>query len=384
MDSATENKATPSPVDNATAIPSGQSPAQAQDAATEKSWGDKYKATTFGFGRNVLLNYIINFAISALGTYAFVHTKFYNKTLLPKTEAWTIQLEEKTKSLGFKIPNKFSAEIIDFFTITQILLCGGHSILPLMKASHDHRRVLEFQLGHKLDQLQGLLGRGNEASKRNIVEYKYIKDLIKSHKPQELTDADKALLAQHHIGDNLQFDEHRKSWWQTIKARLGGVAFTTTMSAVFATLSYFGEEKKLPWIDVKKGLGKVGEKIGPRLPEGLKHVGINNPSLLGKFMVLELLYTLGSKLGFDRIEKKQARKLEVAERAQAEANLVKDRKELSAMGIRPEDADDIQTQYAQSPRTSPALEARRKLTEGGEKDFRTRETAKTAEPSMAL
>jgi hypothetical protein len=366
MDSLPQDRAKVSGVNG---VPAGASaastPPQSPAHDNQKSWGDKYKRGTLHFIRDILFNYIINFGTSALFTYAVVET---NNPLNRKFN----QFIDAAKS-------NVGKQVVEFFTRTQLLLCGGHIILPFMKYMHDNKNGLEFGIGHKLDRLQEMVGRGNAASKRNLAEYKYINDLMKS-KPRELSDDDKALLAKHCIGDNLQFDEHRESWKHLIKARATGVAMTTTLGILFGLTGKFPEKYQMKTIQEKagqflsnKGLNKIPRKI------------IARPEELGKYVFLELIYTAASKLGFDHMEKRLLKKQELAEAEAAKSELKADKESLPADDIHANEAAGGRGPVSPTAaRTTPVLEARRKILESKEQGFLARESAKPAEPGMAL
>jgi hypothetical protein len=197
MDTSPHNKPTAS---SENAPPAVTTPASAPDTNDEKSWGDKYKHKALGLIRNVGINYIVNAGIATLGTYALFKSPKANGFLQKGID----KIADGAISMGaHKELGNFLGE---FLVRTQLLLCGGHILLPPLKSIHDHRKHLEFEVGHKLDVLQETFGRGNAATKRNIAEYSYIKDMLRA-KPRTLSDDDKALLAKHCIGDNFQFNE---------------------------------------------------------------------------------------------------------------------------------------------------------------------------------
>ena len=158
-------------------------------------------------------------------------------------------------------------------------------LLPPMKFAHDNRNRIEFDMGHRLDQLQDMLGQGNEATKRNLAEYKYISDLLKA-KPADLSDKDKTLLAKHSISDNFQFNEHRESWKHVLKARATGVSMTTTLGLLFGATENFKSEK----LHMSVIQEKAGELIGSKvLKKVLPASWISKPEALGKYVFLELI-----------------------------------------------------------------------------------------------
>lgn len=377
MDKAPDDKTMPSGADAVAAASPPATPAQQPDANNEKSWGDKYKHWVLRKGRNFGINFVVNFIISALGTYIVLESPL-NKILQKGVDG----VAKGAVALG--APKKLGGFLGEFMVRTQLLLCGGHVLLPPLKSIHDHQKHLEFEIGHKLDILQQSLGRGDAASKRNISEYKYINDLLKA-KPKELSEADKAMLARQSIGDDFRFKENPESWKHVLKARGLGVTFTTTLSALFALGSHFGEEKKMPWMDVKHTyLKKYGEKYGEKWLGRLEKVGIKKPGLLGELIVLELIYTAASKLGFDHMERRQLRKEQEKERMEAETALARDKEFLKQAGIRPDDAADIGSIRADAVQQPSAPESRRKIIEEGGKDFRMREASKISDPSPSM
>lgn len=334
----------------------------------QQSWGDKYKAKALHLFRNVGINYIVNFAISAVFTYK-VEDKVarYFKPAIDRAVAGV-------NSNLAKASVKFIAE---YFTITQLLLCGGHSILPIMKYTHDNRKALEFAVGHRFDQLQELTGNGNAASKQRLEEYKVIKDIFKA-RPETLSDESKALLAKNGIGDNLQFNEKRSTWGHILKARLGGVATTTALSVGLALGSASGK----PWLNFDNlATNKAGPIIGQKFIKPVFGRAVDNHNLLGRFTFIELIYTLVSKLGFDRIERKQYIKQQQAEQEAAAHRLVVDEKVLQADSA--QDTTSARSHAAAFADRATAQEARSKIVSNGAQDFRARETLKPGEPAAA-
>jgi len=387
-----EDKVVTEGVDNIPPATASTPTEKLQDASGEKSWGDKYKHKLHHFVRDILVNYIVNFSISALFTYAIVESGRYQNWFKPKLEKGISRLSETTH-----IPKEFAGVVAEFFTVTQLLLCGGHSLLPFMKWSHDNRKSQEFELGHALDELQMKLGRGDAATKQRLEEYKYVKNLFKANNPAELTGDDKKLLAKNGIDDQLQFKENRQTWKQVLKARGLGMSATTTLSFLLATGSFLGRKPDLKWLNVKKEyLQGWGHTLGDNIPLYKKitkeHINYEEGKLfpvkgyekLGEYTILELIYTAASKLGFDHMEKRELRKQEQEERTQAEAEITRDKEFLQQSGTRKDDAEDIKTLRTTPSALSPALEARRKIMEDGGKDFRTREASKPPESSMAL
>jgi len=355
-------------------------------AASEKSWGDKYKEKSFHLFRNVFINYIVNFVISAILTYKVTG----HKKVIAWRERWVGENGQAIK-IGNKIGMHpyLTEKVFDFGTTTQLLLCGGHALVWPMKATHDHKKLLEFQMGHTLDRLQELTGHGNAASKHNIAEYKYIRDLFKEvkAKPRKLTGDEKTMLAKHCIGDNLQFNEHPESWKHVLYARGMGVSFTTGLSILFGAGTFFGRKPNaintpLQWIDAERDIEFPGNFLGKNVYKPIFGDKLARPDKLGYYTVMEIIYTALSKLGFDKMEHRLLKKQEQKEAADAAAALEQDKKFLGHSGIRPADAADIHKLHAATSRVPSTGEARRKILDKGATDHRARELSKVGEPSL--
>jgi hypothetical protein len=360
--------------------PGGAVSTQQPESSAEKSWGDKYKEKSFSFLRNVLLNYVVNFGISAAFTYKVMKSNWGQKHFgenIPggnTVDKFAAQVHDK-----IKIPPGVTKFVTKYFTIAQLLMFGGHAILPLMKYSHDHKKSMEFVIGHRLDQLQEFTGQGNAASKRRLKEYKVVSDILKA-RPSELSEQYKALLAKNGIGDNLQFEERPSKWVHILKARLGGVLATTSLSVALGLAS----STKINMLDFEKfAKDKMGEKIGDRVLKPVFGRTVENHKLLGQYVFTELVFTLASKLGFDREERKQFKKQREEEMAAAAEALKRDEKALTQLGAE-SFAAEPQTQFTAQVGRSPAMDARRKILGEGEKDFRARESGKTASPAVAM
>ncbi len=364
----------------------------------EQSWGEKYAGKTLHFFRDILVNYIVNFIISALLTFKVLRSKFNKETIDPFIE----RTAEKGERHG--IPRALTEFIAKFLTRVQLLLCGGHAILPFMHWTHNHRNRLEFRIGHMLDLSQEFFGRGTAASKRSLEEYHHLSSLVaigdlnqKQLDPaapvDPITDEDKALLAKHHINE-LQFEEKTKTAWQSIKARLAGMSVTITLSILMGISSSWAEKGKFNkwmWFEetYEKPSGKwLGKAVFEKLPfvgKGLRELEssertvagrkvtemVGKSAMLGTFMVDEMIFTAGSKFGFDKMEKRQARKREQEERkkpAPAHGEVKHDEQFLTQIGIRGEDAADIHAARAGmaesiASREQPASHAQRRENE---------------------
>jgi hypothetical protein len=142
----------------------------------------------------------------------------------------------------------------------------------------------------------------------------------------------------------------------------------------------YGLSGKLPpKFQMKTIQENAGKFLSDHALEKIPKKIIADPKKLGEYAFLELLYTAGSKLGFDHAEKAQLRKQEQAEAAAAAAQLKQDKSDLPASDITA--AVPAGTSFAS--RASSTLDARKKLVETGEQDFRAREAAKP-EASLAM
>src|SRR5262249_50850830 len=146
----------------------------------------------------------------------------------------------------WSVPKGLSSWAIKYLTKSQLLLCGGHILLPAVKWMHDHRQRLEFSIGHKLDLAQEFFCHGNEASHRNLKDYERLNDLRETAKqnqkqgnltPVPLNDDDKKLLARNHVDAQLQFVEDPTTWGRVIKARLMGMLGSVIVSMGMALTS---------------------------------------------------------------------------------------------------------------------------------------------------
>ena len=350
-----------------------------QTESDQKSWGDKYKQKALRDTRNIGINYFLNAGIAIALTYGVIKSPA-NKWLQKGVNAVT------NGAVALGAHQELGKFLGEFLVRTQLLLVGGHVLIPPLKYIHDHKRKLEFETGHKLDLLQKFLGRGNAATKRNIAEYKYVKDLLNA-KPQELSNDDKALLGKHYIGDNFQFNEKPESWKHVLFARGLGVASTTALSGVLAAGSYYGGKDKLnkPWMDVKqKYLKEFGGGFGEKYLAGpLKRIRIKDPGLVGELIVLEAIYTAASKLGFDHMERRLLKKQEKADAEAAAAALAQDRQAVLQSERAPMETE-AEPLRSHSARVTSSLDARRAIIDAGEKGFRARESAKPAETGIAV
>jgi len=295
----------------------------------EKSWGEKYKVQTYSFIRNWLVNYFINFMAAATLTFAFDTSK-----LGDMFRDTSHKISEKT---GNPPLTRF---IINFMTRTQLLLCGGHVLVPLLKWMKDNEKRLQFRTGHALDVLQESLGRGNAASKRNLMEYSHVSTLVRigdynskeinSPIVPELSEVDKAMLAKNDINEELQFRDKKQPWKDVIKARLTGVLFTTLLSIGLALSSsksvpkalQFRETYETPW---GKWLGdnvfsKIpGAKFFERPAPAAQRTGMTGHQLIGEYFIDDAFYTAASKFGFDSMEHKNDKRAAEAEARREEA-----------------------------------------------------------------
>jgi len=354
-----------------------QTPGTQATERSSQSWGDKYSGKALHFVRDIAVNYVFNFAISALGTYAVMRSKLNTKYLEPAIE-WFV---EKGRNIsGSAQYDGFSRGIGNFFTRTQILLCGGHSLMPFMKWSHDNKNRLEFWMGDKLDRLQEALGKGNNATKRNIEEHKYVRDLMTAGNSANLTEQDKGLLEKYHVGNNLQFDERRQTWKQVLKARAVGTSYTTALSIVL------GLSGKLPkWGQAATYEEKFGQAISEKgIKPVLKHLPgnlIEDPLMLGKNVFLELIYTFFSKLGFDHMEHRLLAKQEAEDAARAAAELKGDKESLAQSDGRGEDAGYGSRFRSGLGARQSASETRKEILNRKEKSFRLGDSMKNGDLS---
>lgn len=371
MDTLREDKGTPDSAHSLVAQSDNVSPPPkpVPDTHSEKSWGDKYKAKTFGFTRNVIINFAINAAIAALGTYAVIKSPA-NKILQKGVDGIA------TNAVAIGLHPELGKFLGEFLVRTQLLLCAGHLLVPPLKAMHDNRKHLEFSIGHGIDRLQQSLGHANDATRRNLKEYRHVQMLLAT-KPDTLSAQDKQLLKKHHINENFEFDEKRETWKHVLIARVLGVASTTSLSAVFAMGSYYGGPKKLnqPWMNVKETyLKRVGAEYGEKwLGRSLNKIGIHDSRTMGELIVLELLYTFASKLGFDYMENRLLEK-----------QGHKEVKECHSTIAPQHDMPEQDKQESRLASASPTLEMRRKIVDTAHKDFRSREMIKPSESQMML
>ena len=136
MDAPGQDKDKNSPGTNVSPPPNGSTSAPQVETTGEKSWGDKYKEKSVSFLRNVLLNYVVNFGLSAAFTYKVMKSDWGNKHF-GKNVAGGNTVERFAKNVHAKtaIAPGLTEFVTKYFTITQLLMFGGHAILPLMKYS---------------------------------------------------------------------------------------------------------------------------------------------------------------------------------------------------------------------------------------------------------
>ncbi len=281
----------------------------------EQSWGEKYAGRMYAIVRNVILNYLINFSLSAALTYAFDTSK-YGILLADKIESrakiWS------NPARAFRIPQGPSKWTMSFLTKSQVLLCGGHFLQPLVKWMSDHRNRLEFRFGHALDLAQECFGQGTQVTKRNIEDYHRVSSLISigDHNRKQrdaaapsraLSDEDKQLLAKHHIGEDLQFVEHRRSWGQVLKARLMSIFASAAVSIVMGLLS----AQPIRALNFRLGEKWIGEKLGAnvvsRLPI-IRSLFSKRPALIGEYFIDDAILTAAATGAYVMTEKRQGRK----------------------------------------------------------------------------
>ena len=228
--------------------------------------------------------------------------------------------------------------------------------------------------------MQEFTGQGNAASKQRLEEYKVVTDILKS-RPKELNDTEKELLAKNSIGDNLQFNEYRTQWKHILKSRLGGVAATTTLGVGLGLA--IGTRQK--WLDFNGfAENKLGKAIGDKVLKPVFGSYVEDHKMLGKYAFIEMLYTAASKLGFDRIERQQFKKRQEEGNGGSRSGFGQGRESALTQQGGESYAAEPRTSFAAQTGRAPALDTRRKILEGGERDFRARESVKPGDAAVAI
>lgn len=269
----------------------------AAQAPLKKSWGEKYGTGMFGFLRDWVINYFINFTIGATVAYKW-DTSRPGKGLM----TWI----EKTSEKSTMVSPSVAKYVLRLVTRNQFLLMGGHALLPFLKVMKDNQQQLTFGIGHTLDQLQGALGQGDEASTRALAEYDRAKQLLESKKTGgavQLTDDDKAMLARHQINEQLQFNETKQSWWSVIIARLIGMTCSTAASGGLGWLSgqnHVGFLKYKPRYEEPFGRW-TADKIVTKTPV-LRSFFKEQPTLIGEYFLADAILTSVSAGVYNNVE----------------------------------------------------------------------------------
>jgi len=193
---------------------------QAEATSAEQSWGDKFKKQFFNKITYVGVNYFVNAIGSA--TLAYVFKKNF---------------EEKFKSFAKNIGEKYGSTERSkskiaggtYGAIEGLLLTSvGTLLVPVIKGMEDHRKRVQFRLGHWLDVLQEKMGRGNSATKENIADYTKVRQEMDHKGSVVFTSEEKERLWDKHrleVGEesgDLAFKEHELPWTKVLFSRLIG------------------------------------------------------------------------------------------------------------------------------------------------------------------
>ncbi len=191
------------------------------DVPCQKSWGDLLKDSLHWWATDIGVNYFANATISVGLTYLFEKTKGenYNKWLKGQTDG---------------IPNKMAKSVaqfaIRFLTKSQILLMGGHFLVPLMKDFNDNRHRQSEWMGDKLDALQEMLGQGNDASRKNRSDYAMLHNILRD-KPKDVSPEQARILVKYGVNSSFDFIEEKRTWKEVILSRLRAMGFSAVTNA---------------------------------------------------------------------------------------------------------------------------------------------------------
>jgi len=326
------------------------------DKSGQKSWGDLWKESLHWWATDIGVNYITNATISVGLTYLFEKTK---------GEAYKQWLDKKLEKVENPTTKAVTAFIVKFLTKSQILLMGGHFLVPLMKDFNDNRHRQTEWMGDRIDALQEMFGQGNEASKKNRSDYAALHKILQE-KPKDVSPEQANILIKYGVNSSFDFIEEKRTWKEVVLSRLRAMGFSAATNAVIGGLEGKTTQKDAAGKEIEHsgiysrawanpvskgkgffpGLGKVFAKI-----PGFKKVFPDTELFAREYandMILTAASTIGFAQGMKAAEKNGPSHEEMRARNEAYwTNKVAskapegDRQFLAENGIRPSDADDI-------------------------------------------
>ena len=208
----------------------------------------------------------------------------------------------------------------NFFTRGQILLAGGHFLMPVIKWMNESRLSMEYWFSKKLDGLQQMVGLGNAKTKQNLESYDKVDALLEKGgqgETVELTPYMRSLLEQHSIGDDLKFEEEKESWGTMIKARLWSIASASVTNISLGLLSSRKIIKNWSYAESEERGGNwFHEKIMSKVP-GFDHV-VKDGGMWSRYVINDAILTAASAAAFHQTEKKAKAKKNAARTEQSD------------------------------------------------------------------
>lgn len=255
------------------------------------SFGQKWAKKAHWLLTDIGVNYFVNVTISVGLTYAF------EKTLGAKYNAW---LDKTLQNIGNPMAKAVAKFVTKFATKSQILLMGGHTLIPFMKYFHDNKHAETAAIANKLDGIAGIIGIGDDASKQNREDYARLKQLM-SEKPQQVSENDARILSQYGIGQDFKFIEEKKPWKDVLLSRFKGMMFSlATNATIGATEGATGNEALgKPGAYNKYWAGPIGNTLGrafAKIP-GFTKV-FPDSTLFAREYANDLILTAASTTGF--------------------------------------------------------------------------------------
>lgn len=310
-----------------------------------RSWGDRLKKAVFNKELYFGINYLLNAAISTVVTYIVEHR-------------WQANINQFCDA-QFGFMSSYAKWTSRTFLITS----GGNVLVPVIKKFEDHRQGLQFGIGHQLDRLQQALGKGNNASRRNIADYHKIKTVLRAGNDAGITDEEKSRWKEKYRlqmdNGRPHFKEHILPWSKAWFSRLGawttawifnaGVLGSLDRLPADHTFNYkrFARSTAAPWVNrtilQRVGLGRL----------------FDDPEHFAEIMFNESISTLSSSIPHRFIQ----------------GALHNEKKHAGQEKVQ---------QHAPTTGRTPAELARRAKVADGQTDFRTREAEKTSETGMSL
>ena len=265
-----------------------------------QSFGQKWAKKAHWFLTDIGVNYFINVTISVGLTYAF------EKTLGAKYNNWLDNTLKGIENPTLKSVAKF---LTKFATKSQILLMGGHTLIPFMKDFHDNKHSQTTSISNKLDGIAETFGFGDDASKQNRADYARLEQLMKD-KPKEVGENDARILSKYGVDGSFNFIEEKKTWGDVLKSRLRAMMYSLVTNATLGAIEGQtgkgrADEKGLytrGWADpISSGMGSWWPGLGKifgKIP-GFKKA-FPDTELFGREYANDLILTAASTIGFSQ------------------------------------------------------------------------------------